>query len=113
MSAGGPGYWMQPLPPALPLVPLDEMIARIEASRLEEAPPLCPTCGSTANETLLQQRWCSECQRWLARNCFARDRSRRTTGRAYRCLECNRRNCKAYRSRRAKGGQLPLLEVAS
>ena len=87
----------KPLPPSpVTLIPLAEMVARIEAIRLEEAPEICPTCGShAASET---QVCTGPCGRRKALGLFRT----RENGRTYRqCRACERERSAVAHRRRA------------
>lgn len=98
----GFGYHRKPRPDySLQLIPLDEMIARIEAARLEELPePTCPTCGSTADPGELKAKWCWCCQTTKTRSQFNRNRTK-DDGRHDSCRECDRQGRKQRRSEEA------------
>jgi hypothetical protein len=88
----------KPLPPAFALMPLDEMVARIEAIRLNAAAPECPTCGSKAGETELTKR-CPGCEMVKLRAAFAPDRSHRDGLQAW-CRACKRQQLASYKRRK-------------
>jgi len=80
---------------------LDELVARIEAIRLEEAPETCPACGSTTRPTI---RRCSKCQQMKDLHTgFNRDR-RKPLGYRYICKACKseRYDRPAKRTRRLR-----------
>jgi hypothetical protein len=100
-------YTRRPIEPP-PLIPLDVMVERIEAARLESAPECCPTCTSTVTQTTKR---CGACGALKALTEFSRDRSS-PTGRHSQCSACKARNHRQYRVRLAKRS-IPRLEVAS
>lgn len=65
---------------------LPERIARI---RLEDAPPVCPTCGSTT-PAVVERKVCSACRQELPLSAFHRNRAMRGGGRDYYCRDCRR-----------------------
>jgi hypothetical protein len=91
-----------PLPPSpITLLSLNEMVARIEAIRLEETPePTCPTCGSTADPGELKAKWCWCCRTTKTRSQFNRNRTK-PDGRHDSCRECDRQGRKQRRSEEA------------
>ncbi len=97
------GYKQKPLGPSDEdrlrwqrfLAELPDRIARI---RYDEAPLLCPMCGSTT-EPVIERRQCAGCKRSLPVSAFRRDR-RKPAGRAYRCKECRRGTENMARKRR-------------
>ena len=99
----GEGYKQRPLGPSDEdrlrwqrfLAELPDRIARI---RYDEAPLLCPTCGSTT-AAAIERRQCAGCNRSLPVSAFPRDR-RKPAGRAYRCKECRRGTESMDRKRR-------------
>lgn len=92
------------LPPsAVVLLSLDEMVARIEAIRLEAAPAQCPTCGGKRYTPLSSKR-CSKCMLVKPTGAFGVDYTR---GRPQSwCRQCkadglaDRRRRKAIRALR-------------
>jgi hypothetical protein len=79
--------WRSPLAPAFPLMPLDEMVARIEAIRLEDEPETCTACGS---RTVPIARRCSACRAVKdLRTGFHRDRTKASGYRSI-CKACKR-----------------------
>jgi hypothetical protein len=84
----------------LKLMPLDEMIARIDALRLEEAPACCPTCGSTVASETLTLRWCSSCQAHRPRHAFYADRAA-ADGLQSHCKACSNAARKRARTQHA------------
>lgn len=64
---------------------LPERIARI---RLEDAPPVCPTCGSTT-PAVVERKVCSACRQTLPLSAFYRNRTH-ADGRDSYCRECRR-----------------------
>lgn len=91
--------WQTPLPRAVELMSLEEMMARIEAIRLEEARPICTSCGSTANPRLLETKWCPICKTMKMRSAFSPAPSR-WSGRYDYCRPCaNERRLAAKRRR--------------
>jgi hypothetical protein len=94
----GFGYYRKPRPDySLQLIPLTEMIARIEALRLEEAPDTCPTCG-TASKPLSYHR-CARCGLTKPLGQFGVDR-RWNSPRSH-CRDCERLRHKGIRTRHA------------
>lgn len=91
--------WQTPIPKALVLVPLAEMVARIEAIRLEHADPMCQACGSTVDDNALIPKWCPSCQTMKPRGMFSANRSRHD-GRAAYCRDCRRRQEREWEKRR-------------
>jgi hypothetical protein len=91
--------WQTPLAPAIELMSLDEMVARIAAIRLEECQePTCPTCGSTVDRALTP-KWCPGCRQHRPRKLFSVSRNR-YDGLDSRCKSCQRIRNKRTRSRR-------------
>ena len=103
-----------PLPRQESLLSQDDMVARIEAARLEEAPEVCPTCESRIN--LTQSRVCYACHVRKPLAAFARNRGA-TLGREHQCKACKRIAAKptdAARYRNRKREQFrAVLEAAS
>jgi superfamily II helicase len=86
-----------PLPTLPALLTQEEMVARIEAARLEDAPPLCPTCGSTTPKA---SRRCYHCAQTKPLTAFAKE-SNKPHGRSYLCKRCKReRGVVAYTEQR-------------
>lgn len=79
--------WDRPLPPVDPLIPLDEMIRRIDAARLEQASTICPTCASRVD--LAHTRICTRCREIKSISAFVRNRGGRD-GYDYECKACKR-----------------------
>jgi hypothetical protein len=97
----GFGYQRKPRPDySLQLITLDEMLERIEALRLEEAPACCPTCGSTTDVGELAPKWCWCCRTTKTRSQFNRNRTKHD-GRHDSCRECDRQGRKRRRSEEA------------
>lgn len=67
---------------------LDELPERIDQMRADEAPLLCPTCGSTT-PPVIERKWCCRCQEWLPASAFYRNRSK-PDGRDAHCKACRR-----------------------
>lgn len=88
--------WKTPLPGPEPLLSLADMVERIEAERLQDVPPACPTCDCSAGATTL--KWCPGCKRLLSVLRFSRDRSHKS-GRQHVCADCSARRQKQYRAR--------------
>ena len=87
-----------PLPTQEPLTPLATWIGRIERIRAEEAPPNCPTCGSTVQVT--QTRRCAgPCDEVKPITAFPVDR-RNALERDYYCRPCRNAVNKRTRTRR-------------
>jgi hypothetical protein len=86
----------------LTLISQDEMVRRIEEARLEEAPSVCPTCGS-ATPDIRQRKWCPGCRLMLPIVRFSRDRSRADRLRPV-CRTCCAASSKSYRSQVARNG---------
>lgn len=86
-----------PLQPAFTLMPLDEMVRRIENIRAEEAPDDCPTCGTV--NVLTGSRRCGLCRQVKSLDRF-NHRSGRPFGSGYRsrCKDCDSRSFKQRRS---------------
>jgi hypothetical protein len=79
-----------------------EYAERIETIRAEEAPAVCPTCGSTTPEPITE-KWCSGCQQVLPIEQFNRrfDKWRGANSYRHLCRACAARSTKAWRARRA------------
>lgn len=63
-----------------------ELPERIAQIRAEEAPHVCPTCGSTTPE-VIERRVCARCHLPRPISEFHRNRSK-AGGRRYHCREC-------------------------
>lgn len=87
----------KPLPAPINLLPLDEMVARIEAIRAEEADDRCPTCGTASKPTGYKR--CTGCGVTRPLSLFGVDR-RWNTPRSW-CLPCDAARRKEVRSRKA------------
>jgi hypothetical protein len=98
-----------PLPARPPLLTQEEMVARIEAARLKDAPPICPTCHSTVDVTGTR-KWCPGCRAAIPVGRFSKSRSR-WDGRANICKYHAAQQSKAYRSRVAKNGGIGATGV--
>jgi hypothetical protein len=98
-----------PLPTLPPLLTQEEMVARIEAARLEDAPPQCPTCHSTVAVSATR-KWCPRCQAMLPVERFSKHRSRRD-GRVDICKYHAAEHSKAYRTQVAKNGGIGATGV--
>ena len=90
-------YARVPNPPP-PLLSQAEIVARIEAVRLEEAPAVCPTCGSKTTTTTT--RVCGGCGIEKLLSAFPVDRSRKL-GVACWCKPCKAAANARVRTRRA------------
>ncbi len=96
---------------AVQILSHEEMVARIEAVRLEAADPCCPTCGSRAEVTT--QRICTDCRVSKPLTEFVRNRSK-SMGRDFTCRVCKRPRSKAERTARTiRRLQRHLWEAAS
>ena len=80
--------------PAPPPLTQAEMVERIEAARREEAPPCCPTCGSTVPDIRVRQ--CYRCHEIKLLSAFSRH-SGQPLGRGYICQPCAQADNRAYR----------------
>lgn len=78
------------------LLPLEEMMARIELARLEAAPPICPTCDSMTTTASIE-RHCYVCGEVKPIAAFVRDRAQ-ALGRSYTCKPCHRARMRAYKA---------------
>lgn len=67
---------------------VSELPERIARLRLEDAPPLCPTCGSTT-PAVVDRKTCSACRQELPMSAFYRNRTHRD-GRDSYCRDCRR-----------------------
>ena len=65
-----------------------ELPERIAAIRLEDAPPICPTCGSTTTP-VIERKTCSACRQPLPLSAFYRNRTHQD-GRDSYCRDCRR-----------------------
>lgn len=90
--------WL-PLPTHEPLIPLAEMVAWIEAARLEAGPQKCPHCESTIAVT--QTRRCYVCSETKLITAFAR-REGDPLGFDYRCKACKRTQAKVLHTERKR-----------
>lgn len=72
-----------------------EMTERIERIRLEDAPALCPTCGSTTPE-VIERKWCPGCQQELPVSAFS-FRNAETGTRQAKCKPCKSKEDEPYR----------------
>ena len=83
----------------------DELGERIAAIRAEDAPLLCPTCGTTA-PSVSKRKTCRNCHREFPISAFSRNRSNKD-GRQFWCRWCmrplNARLAKVRRARIAAG----------
>lgn len=102
------GRYTTPLP-TLTLTPLAEMVARIEAARLD-VPPRCAACEAVKPTTT---RRCSRCQRTLLLvGNFTRDRAK-PLGYRYTCRECAKADNKRSNVRRQRRQFRSILGRAS
>jgi hypothetical protein len=93
------------------LLPLAEMVARIELARREEAAPTCPTCGSSTTTASLERR-CCKCGESKPLEAFTRNRCK-PFGRGYTCKPCNRARWARYDIERRRRQFRAILEGAA
>lgn len=82
--------------PAVTLLSQDDMVSRIEAARMEDAPACCPTCGSSAAPL---RRCVGPCGEALPLTAFSRNRSK-PLGRGYLCRTCDSQRVSREKKRR-------------
>jgi superfamily II helicase len=86
-----------PLPTLPPLLSQEEMVARIEAARLETADRTCQTCGAHFN--VQHSRVCYCCREQKPLTAFNKNRGE-PLGHEYLCKACKRVRTKAPRAAR-------------